>query len=291
MYCIPKRICRTVAVLLILAGPVPAKETTLMIAPDDLAGMKRLSLSFEIGGASLTISRDNSTDIAVKALVTGSNAPGVPSLTTDISEGTLSATFSSGYDIQFSDMPQQQQWEVIFGAYDVSTLLTITCGGVTGALDLGGLPLRSCSLILGNTDLDIDFSTPTTRPVEILLAAGTGMTVSLHNIGNTDFESLGILGGSNTLDLDFGGTLSGNLHTVTQLSAGGTTNILLPDATEARLMSLMLGGSLQVAGPAWQQQLNLPLRKWYITENYSSSEVKIDFDMRMIGTSLSIERY
>ena len=63
-------------------------------------------------------------------------------------------------------------------------------GGVEGDIDLGGVPLTMLGITVGGADLDVDFSTPLTKKLESLNIDGGGITISVSNIGNTNFDKL-----------------------------------------------------------------------------------------------------
>ncbi|MEI6125841.1 MAG: hypothetical protein WCQ99_04730, partial [Pseudomonadota bacterium] len=218
---------------LFLSG-IPAEaqagSKALLLTRNELvqSGASSLSLNFEIGAAKITIEKINDNDTAVRAVATYDATQPEPALSTKTDNGTYSATFSSGYEVQFSSLPQAQEWSIAIGNYATETDLTLMCGGVTGEAELGGLPLRSCTLLLGVAELTINFSTPTTRPVELMLAAGTGFKLSMAGIGNTDFDVFGVLGIRNALDLDFSGSLGPGSHAVTMIDLADSAKVTVP---------------------------------------------------------------
>lgn len=275
-----------------LPADARAGSKTLLLTRNELVQAKAtsLSLNFEIGAATIIIEKISDNETAVRAVATYEDGQPEPALSTNSDNGTYSATFSSGYDVQFTALPQAQEWKIALGNYAVKTDLTLMCGGVTGSAELGGLPLRSCTFLLGVAELTINFSTPTTRPVELMLAAGTGFKLALGSIGNTDFEVFGALGIRNIIDLDFSGSLGEGSHTVTMIEMGDSTKVTVPADSAARVKSLSLKAGVAVTGGGWQTNYSFPLHQLYSTVDYASRDTKINFDITAFASKIIIER-
>jgi len=281
--------------LLMLAGfsgDSRAEVTSLSFSRQDMirSGASYLSLNFEISAASITFRRSDDNETAVQALVTYEAGQPPPVLSLADDNGTFRAFFSSGYDTRFTALPQVQQWLVTIGSFDTAIDLSITCGGVQGELELGGLPLRSCSFVLGAADLAVAFSEPATRPVEIIMVAGTGMRLDMGSLGNTDFGVCGILGSAGTVSLDLSGALSPGSHAVTLIELKDETAISMPPDVGASITSLAPAASVQPEGTGWQTRYRFPFHQGYITEEYPSQDVTIDFDITAFGSSIIIEK-
>lgn len=269
-----------------------ALQKTLLLTSNELgtAAASILSLNFKIGAAQVHISRSDDDQILVRAVVTYDDNQPEPALSTINDNGTYTATFGSGYDVQFTALPQVQEWDIVIGSYAIDTDLTMLCGGVSGEFELGGLPLRSTSLLVGAADFKINFTTPTTRPIEIFMVAGTGIKLSMGGLGNTDFEVFGILGSGNTVALDFSGAFGKGSHAVTIIEAGDNTNITVPATAGELVKTFSMAGTMALEGDDWITKYLFPFRRLYTSSDYDVQQVKIDFDVTAVTSKVTIKR-
>jgi len=272
-------------------APAAQETKTLEITKNDLGGPGEFLLSFTLGGARVTVTPSADENIIVRAVVTYDSSIAEPSLSTSAQADTYSAEFSSGFtvDRDYDGYPLQE-WDITVGAFDVDTDLTIAGGGVGGDIELGGLPLRSCSLTMGGVDTDIYFSTPTTRQVEELFILGGGMNIGVYEIGNTDFQDFRMIGGGFIASLDFEGAYESAQHDVRIIGAGNRLRITVPSDAGEKLDVLAVGALVDVTGSGWERDRYLFFFQDFVTSDYSSQPVKLDFDMTVAGSLLTVDR-
>ena len=253
------------------------------------AGATQFSLSFVIGGARLNILRSNDTGTIVRAVVTYDDSDHEPTLATTSDSGKLTASFKSGNEIE-DDWPESiQEWEITIGNYDIDTDLSMTYGGVMADADLGGLPLRNVTLALGGVDMDVDFSTPTTRQVEKIKIDCGGVLLSVANVGNTDFEKFEINGGGNIVDLDFQGAYVSGQHDVNIVVAGSEQEITFPSDIGERVEVVSIAAPVIVQGSGWEKERRLIFRT-FTTDDYDTQNIIIDTDITAVGSLVIIDR-
>ena len=272
---------------------IAAEETkTLTITKDDLGSADEFDLSFAIGGAKVTIIHSDNADVIVQAFITYDSSGPEPDLDTSISGETLNAVFKSGYetDFNYNQFPDIQEWEITIGTYDIDTDVSIYGGGVSGDIDLGGLPLRNCILTLGGVRVNVDFSTPTTRQVEKLYVIGGGMVLSMANIGNTDFEEFNMTGGGFVADLDFEGDYESEQHNVSIMGGGNQLVIAVPSDAGGKVEILAVGTLAFVRGTGWRTTLNLFFLQNHITSDYESQSTKINMGIIVAGSIVAVNR-
>ena len=228
----------------------------------------------------------------MQAFITYDSSGPEPDLDTSISGETLNAVFKSGYetDFNYNQFPDLQEWEITIGTYDIDTDVSIYGGGVSGDIDLGGLPLRNCILTLGGVRVNVDFSTPTTRQVEKLYVIGGGMVLSMANIGNTDFEEFNMTGGGFVADLDFEGDYESEQHNVSIMGGGNQLVIAVPSDAGEKVEILAVGALAFVRGTGWRTTLNLFFLQNHITSDYESQSTKINMGIIVAGSIVAVNR-
>jgi hypothetical protein len=289
-----------VATLLFLLAAFPLSAmsaeltTTLTVTNDDLlsANATQFLLSFAAGGAEITISQSEREDIVVEAVVTYDSTRPEPTLSISSSGGEFSARFVSGFEIDPVNVSTAiEQWDVVMGSYDIDTDFVLSGGGVAGrSIDLGGLPLRNCTLNLGGVGMDVDFSTPTTRPVDELTIEGGGITLSVANIGNTDFAEFSLVGGGFTAEMDFQGAYTREQHRATIIGAGNRLDIIVPSDAGEQVEILSVAALVSVEGMGWSTARRSILFKNFVTDGYDAESVKIDMDLVAVGSVVTIDR-
>lgn len=267
--------------------------TTLTLTMDDIntVNADELKLVFGIGGARVDINQDSDDGFIVKAVVTHDSDDPQPTLQTQSSGDKLIATFVTGFDFDEFNTPDSiQSWNISIGSYDVDTELEIDGGGINGDVDLGGMPLTECNLNLGGATMDLEFSSPTSRRVKDFEINGGGINLSVHNIGNTDFEKFNMAGGGNIVELDFNGEYNSEQHDATIVNAGSTLQLDLPSDAGEKLNILTIATPVSVDGEGWNKKSRSVIRKNYVTTDYESQDVKLDFDITAVGSVVSVDR-
>ena len=261
---------------------------TLTVSKADLLNATAFSLSFSLGGAQVNFTRSDSEDTIVEAVVTYDARP-APTLTTSSSGGSFTAKFTSDIESDNDQVPEIEKWEVTIGSFDIDTDMGINGGGLAGSMELGGLPLRKCNFNLGGVSMDINFSTPTTRQVEKLSIQSGGIVLTMSNIGNTDFGEFQLLGGGYTGTLDFQGTLTSLQHKATILAAGSILKLSVPPDAGEKFKIISVGSLVSLPGSGWNKK-GMFFVKEYTTDDYASSNIKLDFDLLAAGALVTIVR-
>ena len=113
---------------------------------------------------------------------------------------------------------------------------------------------------------------------------------SVFNIGNTDFEECNIAGGGNIFELDFAGAYQSEKHGVAIVGSGGTLKISVPLDSGEKLNVTSIATPVNVSGDGWEKSGSMFVKKKYVTSNYNTQNVKIDFDMTVVGSIVSVDR-
>ncbi len=296
----PNLLLIAAAVLALFVTPLYAsaaeKTESLILTAGELeaSGADELELSLLLGGAEVTIRQSDSTDYIVQAVVTYDTDGPAPYLKTSDSDADFEAIFSSGYERDYDygcdDYPYIQTWVITIGSYDVDTDLFVAGGGISGDMDFGGMPLKEANLAMGGVEINVDFSTPTSRSVERFSIEGGGLTLEISNIGNTDFQQFDLIGGGFMADLDFSGDYSSGEHEVNIIGAGNTLDISVPDDAGETIDVLAVAAAVSVKGSGWQTSRNLFFFKDYETADYGSQDVRIKMELIAVGSVVGIER-
>jgi hypothetical protein len=101
--------------------------------------------------------------------------------------------------------------------------LDLEFGGTQSTLDLGGMTLQSLRLDCGATDANLLFSRPNRirmRELDVNVGAADFSAVML---ANANADQIRLHGGVGSVDLDFGGTWTGDMSVTTQLAIGKLT--------------------------------------------------------------------
>jgi hypothetical protein len=276
----------------VYADDTAIMEKTLVLTKDDLtnAGATNLILFFEIGGATVNIVQGTDENIICQAVVRYSQDTLEPILTKKTTDGTYTATFESGKIIS----PQQpdiiHEWEITIGKYDTDTDLFFALGGVIADVDLGGMPLTNLALDLGGVSMSIDFSSPTTRTVENVIGGGGGVYLAMMNIGNTNFQKFALTGGGCAFDLDFHGAYQTGKHYVGIVLAAFDLNATVPAGAGEQVKVYSMVAPLVVTGEGWESVVHRPTYKEYITEDYDTQGVQLNFNITAIASNVLIDR-
>ena len=274
------------------ANETAVMEKTLVLTTDDLtnAGATNLILFFEIGGATVNIVQGTDENIICQAVVRYSQDTLEPILTKKTTDGTYSATFESGKIISPQQPDITHEWEITIGKYDTDTDLFFALGGVVADVDLGGMPLTNLALDLGGVSMSIDFSSPTSRTVENVIGGGGGVYLAMMNIGNTNFQKFGLTGGGCAFDLDFHGAFQTGKHYVGIVLAAYDLNAAVPDGAGEQVKVYSMVAPLMVIGEGWETVVHRPTYKEYITEDYDTQGIQLNFNITAIASNVVIDR-
>jgi len=267
-------------------------EKTLVLTKDDLtnAGATNLILFFEIGGATVNIVQGTDENIICQAVVRYSVDSLEPTLTKKTTDGTYTATFESGKIVGQQPPDITHEWEITIGKYDTDTDLFFALGGVMADIDLGGMPLRNLAFELGGVSMSVDFSSPTSRTVENVIGAGGGVYLAMMNIGNTNFQKFGLTGGGCAFDLDFHGAYQTGKHYVGIVLAAYDLNATVPAGAGEQVKVYSMVAPLIVTGEGWEKVVYRPTYKQYITEDYDTQSVQLNFNITAIASNVVIDR-
>ena len=280
----------------ISGSPAYAQEAmvkTLVITKADLAnaGSTNFRLLFEIGGATVNLAKSTDENIVVQAVVTYSESSLEPSLSlTTNSDGQYTANFMSGIITGPQHFPITHEWNITVGNYTTDTDLNFALGGVIADLDLGGMPLRNLALEMGGVGMSVDFSIPTTRSVENIVVGTGGAYLAMLNIGNTNFGKLSLSGGGSAFDLDFHGAYSAGNHDAVMAVAACSLIATLPLNAGEQVKAYTIMAPLVVKGDGWDKVSYRPVYKEYITDDYHTQGVTLDFAISATTTSVILDR-
>ena len=202
--------------LLVLAGcaiPVPTVVPLTVIDPVDeiqqvpLGDAQRATVRLRLLSRELGVRAGDGA-----ALLSGrfryNVAEWAPKLKQEIDGETLKVTIGQGLG---SQIPLGKHDEYA-NAWDIELARTLPLDlGIdmatgTANLDLTGLALDKLSVTSGSTDLLVAFGLLNPQPLGSLkLTTGTG-TIVATGLGNANFDTLSVLGGTGKVDLDFSGS-------------------------------------------------------------------------------------
>lgn len=159
-----------------------------------------------------------------------------PSVKQTADEGTTKVTIGQGIGSQIPLSTSDDyinEWEIDLG-YGVPIDLGVDIGAGSAELDLSGLSISDLSMTTGSADVSLVFNSPNPEPLGTLrLTSGTGKFVA-SGLGNANFDRISVLGGTGTVNLDFGGNLQRSA--VVDVKAGaGKIDIRVPAALGVRL--------------------------------------------------------
>jgi hypothetical protein len=271
-----------------------AFDKTLVLSQDTLTslGTDKLSLTFNIGAAKVTLVRSEDVGNVVVAQVTYSDERLEPHLTGEVYDTVYLAVFDSGAVVGQPEPtePVVHEWTITVGSYDVATALVLNFGAVEGTLDLGGMPVTSINFNLGATDLDADFSVPTTRRVETFLVETGASQLGMTNIGNTDFDKFAVTAGAASMNLDFHGALGSGYHTVVGNIGAGTLHMSVPAGAGEFLQMISALSTTKVSGDGWIPQVKRFFLKQYITNDYGTQDTNIDLKIVSAVSDVAVVR-
>ncbi len=261
---------------------------TYAITKSDLLAKTEFSLSFSLRGARAVIRRTNDDDTIVKANITY-NTPRMerqePRLIIESSGNTFIADFESGKRVFPYTNTTVEEWDIAIGNYDVDTDLRLVFKNASADLDLGGLPLVGCTLKIRRGTVVVDFSAPTTRPVEQVTINGYVMNLSASNIGNTDFGFFNLTGSGGAADLDFDGLYAAEVHNVQIATTGMVQNITLPSDAGEQVVALPFSLPIVVVPrDEWTSDFRLPFLQRYSTNDYNTQRIKINLGITSLGS-------
>jgi hypothetical protein len=233
----PARALRLVAtalgVLLVLSGcmiPVPTVQPLTVIDPVDeaqqvpLGDAQRATVRLRLLSRELVVRAG-----AGAALLSGrfryNVAEWAPKVKQEIDGETLRVTVGQGLGSQIPLGKHDEYantWDIEL-ARTVPLDLGVDMGTGTANLDLTGLALDKLSVTSGSTDLSVAFGLPNPQPLGSLkLTTATGKVVAT-GLGNANFDTLSVLGGTGPVDLDFSGSFHRSALADIKAGAGAVT--------------------------------------------------------------------
>jgi len=227
------RLGATLGVLLVLAGctiPVPTVEPLTMIDPVDeaqqvaLGDAQRATVRLRLLSRELVVRAGDGA-----ALMSGgfryNVAEWAPKIKQEIDGETLKVTVGQGLGSQIplgTHDEYANTWDIeLTRAAPLDLGVDMATG--TADLDLTGLSLDRLSVTSGSTDLSVAFGLPNPQPLGSLkLTTGTG-TIVATGLGNANFDTLSVLGGTGKVDLDFSGSFHRSALADIKAGAGEVT--------------------------------------------------------------------
>jgi len=260
---VPARALRLVAtalgVLLVLSGcmiPVPTVAPLTLIDPVDevqqvpLGDAQRATVRLRLLSRELVVRAGDGA-----ALLSGrfryNVAEWAPKIKQDTDGETLKVSIDQGLGSQIPLGKHDEYvnvWDIRL-APTIPLDLDVDMGGGTANLDLTGLALDKLSVTSGSTDLFVAFGLPNPQPLgSLTLTAGTG-TVVATGLGNANFDTLSVLGGTGKVDLEF----SGSFHrsALADIKAGaGSVTVRVPASLGVRVTvtGILPVGTVEMVG-------------------------------------------
>ncbi|MCX8044403.1 MAG: hypothetical protein N3B18_09790 [Desulfobacterota bacterium] len=281
------------AAAFVVTGTACAGTTTrtFVVPHDDLrqSGATALAMSIDLYGATGTIIPTQDPIAVLRATVTYGDTEQEPALIAGVDNATFTVTMTSG-----SAAPNGSavsQWDIrVSTVYTVPTDLTLSCSSSTLSADLGGLPLRSCVMVLQSSSLNADWRIPVQDRVQVLVVAARASSVLLNHLGNTNFEACGLICATSPVQCTFAGNFAAGDHSLTAIQIGAQADIVIPEQVGARITMHPLLSRIQVADNGWQQHRRLPFSTVYLTNDYSTQDITVTMDFTAIATQVSLMR-
>ena len=181
------------------AAKMPGPDVTDQISVAAPEGDAHLTLSF--GGGKLTLAAGTTK------LLEGTATYNIPELKPVIKTGAGNTSISMG-DYKTNGVAAfnqiKNEWNLKLGAAPMD--LTINAGAYEGAFDFGGLALTNLTINDGGAQTTLDFSSTNHEKLGVLSYKTGASTVTLNNLGNSNFDTMIFEGGGGKYKLDFGGT-------------------------------------------------------------------------------------
>jgi hypothetical protein len=133
----------------------------------------------------------------------------------------------------FNSKEIKNKWDLKLG--DQSLHLKINAGAYQGAMELGGLALKSLEVNDGAADTQLKFSKLNKTEMELLRYTTGASTVRLSGLANANFTSMIFRSGAGDYTLDFSGDLQRDA-VVTVESGFSQINLIVPEGTSAQVM-------------------------------------------------------
>ncbi|MFN0157411.1 MAG: LiaF domain-containing protein [Bacteroidota bacterium] len=161
----------------------------------------------------------------------------------------------------------------------------IELGVGKGDFDLTGLQIKDFNLTTGASDVFLRFDRPNTTSIDnINIESGLSKFYG-QNLGNANFKRFRFQGGVGTTTLDFSGALNNEVDVDVEVGLG-SVKVIVPQNIGARI----------VYEESWVSRLyhDKDFKKsdenMYITDNYSTSEGKMNIRIESGLGSVTIER-
>jgi hypothetical protein len=200
----------------------PEVEESITVA-DPKSDETRLTISFGAGKLTLSPGAEN--------LVDGTAVYNVEDLKPDIRKNGNSIEIKQG---DFHSLPSfdnmRNEWD--FKLSDTPLDLMIQAGAYEGALELGGLSLKSLTVRDGASHVDLSFEEQNRTKMSILRYETGASDVKLTGLANANFSTLAFSGGAGNYTLDFGGDLQRDAI-VTVASGLGNLSLIVPEGVDA----------------------------------------------------------
>lgn len=279
--------------LLWLHTEARAASETHVITTGDLqaSGAAVFSLTIDLSAATFTISSHADDAVFLRATVRYDNPERPPAFSVALDNATLSAVLSSGQSAPTDTGVQDQHWDISLSTTPcIPTDMTLTCSHTAGSFDGGGTNLRSCAVIVQTSQITMDWSGPVCRSMQVLIVAASGSGILMKHAGNANFGACGFLCSNTAVECGLEGNLAPGDHGLTFILAGSAVDLLVPSSIGAKVTARRFGPDIKVSGSGWQDLYHLPMRRSFMTENYSTSETTVTADITALGTQVRIIR-
>jgi hypothetical protein len=187
--------------------------------------MTRLSISFGAGKLKLSPGAKN--------LVDGTVVYNVEDLKPLVIESGSSIEIKQG---NLNSLPPvrdiKNEWDLQLG--NVPMDLVIAAGAYEGAMELGGLSLKSLEVKDGASNVNLSFSRANPIDMSVLQYTTGASDVKLTGLANANFTTMTFSGGAGNFTLDFGGDLQRDA-VITVDSGFGNVSLIIPRDVNARV--------------------------------------------------------
>lgn len=181
-------------------------------------------------------------------------------------------------------VPGQNAWQVSF-TQKLPLKLHADLGAAKSDLDLTGLRLTDCTLLMGASLATVRFSTPNPTVLARMRIEAGAASVKGFGLGNANFDAFEFKGGLGHSELDFGGDYR-RKGTVKASVTVGRLVIRVPKSLGLRVK----------APDTWSNRVSLPAElvlegDRYVSPNFATAEGRLDMeaDTRVGGIEIKWE--
>ena len=213
------------------------------------AGIDPANLTIEFGSGELFI-RPGAEDGLVEGLAHYNVSQLKPEIRIENNEVHLGQEVTINPIASWLNWEVQNEWDLKLN--DEPVALTLSTGGATGNVDLGGLSLTDLNIHQGAAKFNLLFSEPNLVDMKTFKFTGGVASAALEGLANTRAEEIIFEGGLGEFTLDFSGDLQRDLKVDIQ-GGGATITIIIPDEIAAQVTVVENEGTTVSTSGNWDQ--------------------------------------